>query len=130
MVYLSEFIKVILKENNIDLKTRHRIVKEFDLEILRAGLTPDTLFMFYYLLYISNGDIDGVKKRIDKRALLQPNYTLEVNNLSEEQIHTIIFSVLGFIQKLGYDSQFNAHLCEWNNKKVEESKPLISFFYQ
>ena len=137
MAYFNAMHDVLLKSlkkfPEIDLKTRRRLSREFDLQMLNQGLFRFDIStaIFFYLAYISDGDIDGkIKKPIAKRALLTPDYEgLDITSLTEEQVSTILWSAVSFMRKMGKDTyeDFKKTLAEWDNSKLGEKNPFIPF---
>ena len=128
------FLKAIKKFPEIDLKTRRRAAKEFDLEMLRQGLGvfrfDVSAAVLFYLAFISNGDIDGrIKKPIAKRAFLQPDYEMDVSRLTDEQVNTILWSAMSFLRHMGEENynDFIKSLGEWNNSMIGKNNPFIPF---
>ena len=64
--FLSDCLRTILKEKfpDISAKERNRIVREYDLEVLRYGYlrTDFTRTLLLLLCYAAHGDIDWIKK--------------------------------------------------------------------
>ena len=127
--FLSECLRNALKEKfkDIPLKTRNKIVREFDLEVLRYGYlrTDFTRTIVLLLCYASNGDIDWVKKELGKKILLQPDYNIDVSKLTKEQLNTILWVCISFIRKTECFDDFKLLLSEWNNDMA--SNPLLPF---
>ena len=127
-------LRALKKITEIDTKTRRKAVKEFDLEMLRQGLGvfrfDVSAAIFFYLAYISDGDLDGkIKKPIATRMLLQPDYTLDISNLTDEQINTILWSSMAFLEKMGNDClvDFKKTLGNWDNSMLGQNNPFIPF---
>lgn len=125
-------LKTIKKCPEIDLKTRRRLAREYDLQMLNQGLFRFDIStaIFFYLAYISDGDLDGkIKKPIAKRVLLQPDYELDIKKLSDDQVSTILWSAVSFMNKMGDNTyeDFKKTLAEWNNSKLGENNSFIPF---
>ncbi len=127
--FLSECLRNVLKEKfkEIPIKTRNKIVREFDLEVLRYGYlrTDFTRTIVLLLCYASNGNIEWVKKELGKKILLQPDYDIDVSKLTKEQLNTILWVCICFIRKTGYFDDFKRLLSEWKNDMA--SNPLLPF---
>ena len=71
--YLSDCLRTILEEKfpDISAKERNRIVREYDLEVLRYGYlrTDFTRTLVFLLCYTAHGDIDLIKKELIKDAI-------------------------------------------------------------
>ena len=127
--FLSDCLREILREKfkDIPLKVRNKIVREYDLEVLRYGYlrTDFTRTIVLLLCYASDGNIDWVKKELGKKILLQPNFEIDVSTLTKEQLNSILWVCISFIKKVGYFEDFKELLTEWDNYRA--SNPLLPF---
>lgn len=126
--FLSECLRSVLKEKfkDIPLKTRNKIIREFDLEVLRYGYlrTDFTRTLVMLLCYASN-DIEWVKKELAKNILFQKDCVLDIP-LSQEHLRVLLQICCSFINKTGYYDDFKALLKEWNNDML--NNPLLPFY--
>ena len=127
--YLSDCLRTILEEKfpDISAKERNRIVREYDLEVLRYGYlrTDFTRTLVFLLCYTAHGDIDLIKKELIKKILLQPNFELKTEELTQEQIRTMLWICIGFSKKVGCYDDFKTLLAEWNNDMTDN--PFLPF---
>ena len=126
--FLSECLRNVLKEKfkDIPLKTRNKIVREYDLEVLRYGYlrTDFTRTLVLLLCYASN-DIDWIKRELAKNLLFKKDCELDMP-LSQEHLRVLLQTCCSFINKTGYYDDFKAILKEWNNNML--NNPLLPFY--
>ena len=129
--YMTNIFRKTLKMfPEISVKTRNKVVKELDMEMLRNGLFQFDIgaAMFFYLAYISDGDIDGhIKAPLAGRALLQADYEMDISSLTKEQISTILWSAVSFLKKMNYYDQFKTTLASFDNNTIGKNNPFIPF---
>ncbi len=127
--YMTEIYKSSLKKfPEITRKTKSKLLKELQMELLRNGLFRFDIgsAMFFYLAYISAGDIDGkVKIPLAKRALMQPDYDINIEKLNDEQVKTILWTSVSFLKRMGYYQDFERVISEWNNSLLGKDNPLL-----
>ena len=127
--YMTEIYRNTLKKfPDIPRKTKNKLLKELQMELLRNGLFRFDVgsAMFFYLAYISAGDIDGrVKIPIAKRELMQPEYEISVEKLNYEQVQIILWTSVSFLERMGYYSDFQRVLSEFDNSLLGKDNPFL-----
>ncbi len=126
---MTEIYRNSLKKfPELSRKTKNKLIKELQMELLRNGLFRFDVgsAMFFYLAYISGGDIEGkVKHPLAKRMLMQPEYEIDVDKLNHEQIQIILWTSISFLSRMGYLSDFERVLSDWDNSQLGKNNPFL-----
>ena len=128
--YMTDIFRSTLKKYpEISVRTRNKVVKELDMEMLRNGLFQFDIgaAIFFYLAYISDGDLDKIKVPLAGRSLLQPDFEIDISNLSKKQIETILWTAVSFLKKMNYYEQFKTTLGSFDNNIIGKNNPFIPF---
>lgn len=121
---LSDALK---KCPDIPAKSRRKVLKELQMEMLRTGLfRPDVALLFYYVSYVYGKDVEKIKVNMAGKILLCPEYRIEQSEITEEGLNLILWTIIGFIKKMGYYDDFKDYVLSWENENMVNN-PLLPF---